>query len=415
MIPISEAQALVYARATPLEAAAFPLTPGCLGMVLAEPIAADLDLPPFNKALMDGYALRSGDLASGATTLDIIEEITAGKTPQRSVEQGQASQIMTGAPIPQGADCVVAVEQTEARAANRVRILQQGARAGQHILERGREMREGEVILQQGSRLRPQELGLLAAVGRTQARLIPRPRVTILPTGDEIVDAGQKPGPGQIRNSNGPMLAAQVVRGGGVPGCIGPARDTADSLRALIKQGLEADVLLLSGGVSAGKLDLVPEILQELGVAPHFHKIRMKPGKPLFFGTKWQTLVFGLPGNPVSSLICFELFVRPALQRLMGIANAEPAMIVGRLAREFRQKSDRPTYHPAVVCLTDAGAEIVPVPWFGSADLRGLSQSSGFVVFPPGDELFAPGRMFPILLVDDSYFSPSSAANGKCH
>ena len=410
MIPIPEAQALVYAHARALPAVSHPLSFDCLGMVLGESVKADLDLPPFTKALMDGYAVRSADLVGAPPTLEIIEEVTAGKTPKREVGSFQATRIMTGAPVPTGADCVVAVEQTDLQAEDRVRILQSGVRPGQHLLERGREMRDGEVILQTGSRLRPQELGLLAAVGRTEALLHPRPRVAILPTGDEIVEAGKKPGPGQIRNSNGPMLAAQARRAGGVPVALGIALDTPESLRELIARGLESDVLLLSGGVSAGKLDLVPGVLQELGVEAHFHKVFMKPGKPLFFGTKGRTLVFGLPGNPVSSLICFELFVRPALERLMGIVGAQPATIIARLKQEFRHRSDRPTYYPAELTFEEAGAVVAPSAWFGSADLRGLSKSNAFMVVPTGDELIPPGRVFPTLLVDASpIFQPSQS------
>jgi molybdopterin molybdotransferase len=408
MIPIPEAQTQIYARAQARSPVTARLSADCLEMVLGEAIRADLDLPPFTKALMDGFAVRSADLTGVPKTLEVIEEVTAGRTPTRAVGTGQATRIMTGAPVPEGADCVVAVEQTETAADGRVKILQGGVRAGQHLLDRGREMHDGEVILKPGSRLRPQELGMLAAVGRTEALLHPRPRVAILPTGDEIVDAGRKPGPGQIRNSNGPMLAAQVARAGGVPQAVGIALDAVDSLRKLIARGLESDVLLLSGGVSAGKLDLVPGVLEELGVEAHFHKVFMKPGKPLFFGTKGQTLVFGLPGNPVSSLICFELFVRPALERLMGIDDAQPATVTAKLQHEFRHRSDRPTFYPARLMFDDSGPVVTPSAWFGSADLRGLSQSNAFMVVPPGDELIAPGRTFATLVVDASPFSHPS-------
>lgn len=408
MISIVEAQAQVYARIKALPAVSTPLTPGCLGMVLAEPVAADLDMPPFTKSLMDGYAARAADLRNEPRTLEVIEEITAGRTPQRDIGGLQAARIMTGAPIPKGADCVIAVEQTEPAGADQVKITQLAVPVGQHILERGREMRAGETILEPGRRLRPQELGLLAAVGRTEVLLHRRPKVAILPTGDEIVEAARKPGPGQIRNSNGPMLAGQTARAGGEPQFLDIALDTMESLRKLIAIGIEADVLLLSGGVSAGKLDLVPGVLQELGVQAHFHKIHMKPGKPLFFGTRDRTLIFGLPGNPVSSLICFELFVRPALHRLMGDSAAETRIILARLQREFRHKSDRPTYHPAMLNFDESGPVVDPASWFGSADLRGLSKSNAFVIFPPADEVFPAGRICPALIVDDAPFSRQS-------
>jgi molybdopterin molybdotransferase len=409
MLTISEAQAEVFARALPLPALKTVLTPACLGMVLAEAIVADLDSPPFTKSLMDGYAVRAADLGQVPIDLEVIEEITAGTTPKHVVGKLQAARIMTGAPLPQGADCVVAVEQTEADGPERVRITQSAVRSGQHVMDRGLEMRAGEIVLAAGCRIRPQEMGLLAAVGRTEAQLFNRPRVAILPTGDELVEAARKPGLGQIRNSNGPMLAAQVLRAGGTPLVQGIARDTVESLRELISVGLGADILLLSGGVSAGKLDLVPGVLQELGVQAHFHKVRIKPGKPLFFGTKGSTLIFGLPGNPVSSLICFELFVRPAIARLMGDVQAQPATILARLKKEHRLKSDRPTYHPAVLTFEASGPVVDPGSWFGSADLRGLANSNAFVIFPPGEEVFAAGQTCEVLVVDDSSFSRQSA------
>src|SRR5262249_3251912 len=228
-----------------------------------------------------------------------IEEVTAGRVPQHAVGPGQATRIMTGAPIPAGADTVVAVERTRALDGNRVQI-DIAPRAGQNVLRRAQEMARGQALLATGPLLRPQAIGLLAAVGRTEAHVYPQPTVAVLPTGDELVEANETPGPGQIRNGNGPMLLAQAARAGGVPKYLGIARDRLQHLRALIGEGLNASVLVLSGGVSAGKLDLVPGVLQELGVQPHFHKVAMKPGKPIFFGTRDRTLVFGLPGNPGS-------------------------------------------------------------------------------------------------------------------
>jgi molybdopterin molybdotransferase len=192
----------------------------------------------------------------------------------------------------------------------------------------------------------------------------------------------------------------QVGRAGGVPRFIGIARDNVESLRRMIGEGLQADVLVLSGGVSAGKLDLVPAVLEELGVQAHFHKVAMKPGKPVLFGTRGATLVFGLPGNPVSSLVCFELFVRPALRRLMGHAHPGPQLVNARLVEEFGYRSDRPTYHPAVLEMHDTGWHVQPAPWSGSSDLRGLIRSNAFVLFPPGDHLHRAGALLPVLRVE---------------
>jgi molybdopterin molybdotransferase len=224
--------------------------------------------------------------------------------------------------------------------------------------------------------------------------------VAVLPTGDELVEVDQAPGPGQVRNSNGPMLLAQVARAGGQPRYLGIAKDTLDSLRSLIEEGLRSEVLVLSGGVSAGKLDLVPQVLREVGVTAHLHKVEMKPGKPVFFGTRGDTLVFGLPGNPVSSLVCFELFLRPALRRLGGHADAGPSTVHAALAEDFSYRSDRPTYHPAFLTLGPQGWRVAPVPWFGSADLRALTRANALLVLPAGGHAHQAGQVFPVVRLD---------------
>jgi molybdopterin molybdotransferase len=261
-------------------------------------------------------------------------------------------------------------------------------------------MRVGEVVLKAGTRLRPQEFGLLAAVGRANVKVQPAPRVAILSTGDELVDASAKPGPGQIRNSNGPMLVAQVARAGGVPHVLGIARDEPDHLRALITEGLQADMLILSGGVSAGKLDLVPGMLSELGVQALVHKVTMKPGKPILFGVKGSKLIFGLPGNPVSSLVGFELFVRPAMRALKALEPG-PCWVSAALPKDHTYRTDRPTYHPARLRMTEAGWTVEPIPWFGSPDLRGSQTANAFVLLPEGDHTHRAGDRLAVLRVED--------------
>jgi molybdopterin molybdotransferase len=264
-------------------------------------------------------------------------------------------------------------------------------------MHRGREMRRGDTVLAAGAVLRPQEFGLLATVGRAAVRVHPAPRVAVLSTGDEVVEAPEAPGPGQIRNGNGPMLLAQVGRAGGLPRYLGIARDRLDSLRPLVEDGLRSSVLVLSGGVSAGKLDLVPGVLQELGVEAHFHKVAMKPGKPVFFGTRGDCLVFGLPGNPVSAHVCFELFIRPAIRRLRGHSAAGPRLVDARLTEDFPYRTDRPTYHPARLEAHTDGWRVKPVPWFGSPDLRAIGQANAFILFPAGDHQHRAGQTFPVL------------------
>jgi molybdopterin molybdotransferase len=397
MLEVAAALEIVLGRAAPLPTEMIPL-PQAAGRVLAEPVASDVDSPPYTKALMDGYAIRSANTGSGAT-LTVIEEVAAGRVPTRVVGTGEATRIMTGAPIPDGSDAIIPHEETEP-AGKSIR-LRRAVKTGESILPRGREMKAGEVVIPSGTWLSPQAIGLLAAVGRTGVRVHRMPRLAILATGDELVEADQRPGPGQIRNSNGPMLSALASRAGTTVEYLGIGPDERDGLRRFIARGLDlADVFVLAGGVSAGKFDLVPEVLKELGVTAHFHKIRLKPGKPLLFGSRESTLVFGLPGNPVSSFVGFELFVRPALRKLMGDAVPGPVFVPVPLAAPFAAKNDRPTYAPARLEMTD-GFRVRPGKWFGSADLRGLLTADALVSIPTGSVELAAGEMLPTLVLSE--------------
>ena len=407
MLSVAQALDIVLQNCKPLPPVTEPLGPAALGLILAEDVASDLDLPPFDKAMMDGFALRTADLRDGKADLTIVDEIPAGKTPTVPVSVGQAARIMTGAPIPQGVDAVVMIERCTIVGNSRVHVDDPQLQPGRNILRQGREMHTGEIVLRAGVPLRPQEFGLLSSVGRTAIRVHPAPQTAILSTGDELVEPQTKPGPGQIRNSNGPMLLAQVCRAGGVPRFLGIARDEPGHLRSLIMHGLEADVLLLSGGVSAGKLDLVPGILAELGVSVQFHKVSMKPGKPLLFGIypRAETalpprLIFGLPGNPVSSLVCFELFVRSALRALRALPPG-PHWINATLAKDYPYRTDRPTYHPVRLHSDGTAWSVEAVPWFGSPDLRSLASANAFALLPEGDHLHRAGEMLNVLCVEE--------------
>jgi len=393
MIPIEQALEWIRRHTPTLAPAEFAVSDS-LGLTLAESVESDVDSPPHDKALVDGYAVVSDDLRSGEAELAILEEVTAGAVPAKEVKPGCASRIMTGAPIPVGADAMVMIEQSESAGDSRVRLRDQPSR-GQHILPRGSSLRTGEAVLQSGSEIRPVEVGVLCEVGRTTVRATPQPRVAILSTGNELVPPHVKPAAGQIRNSNGPMLAAAVEAARGVPIDLGIARDEANELAERIGAGLEADVLLLSGGVSAGVLDLVPGVLAEHGVEQVFHKIDLKPGKPLWFGVKraepLDRLVFGLPGNPVSSFVCFQLLVRTALDLLAGRRREGARMIRARLAREFHHRSGRTTYHPAVSSDGENGPSVDPVRWIGSADLCSLTAANALVELEAGEHTFAAG------------------------
>jgi molybdopterin molybdotransferase len=411
MLTVEQALSAVLTQAQPLAPVCVDLAEA-LGLVSAEESVADVDSPPFDKALMDGFAVRSADLASGGTRLAIVEEITAGMTPSRPVETGCATRIMTGAPLPDGADAVVKIEDTRIEDDDKtVAIRTTPVEVGRHVLKRGASLKKGERVLAAGRLLRPQELGALAEVGKHRLMVRPRPTVAILATGDELVPVDQKPGQGQIRNSNEMMLSAQAVRAGGVPLRLGIARDKRAELRERIEQGLRANVLLLSGGVSEGTHDLVPSELASIGVQKVFHKVNIRPGKPLWFGI-WNgaegaraggevTFVFGLPGNPVSSLVCFELFVRPCLRRLKGLEPAEPRPVAARLAREHVARGERPTYNPARVSWDGTGLTVEPIPWHGSSDLQATVEANAMAVFPAGDARYAPGQQVDVILWDD--------------
>jgi molybdopterin molybdotransferase len=367
MLEVAEALSIVLQRACPLRPTTHSLSPALVNHVLAADARADRDSPPFDKSLRDGYAVRAAD-CSASCELQIVEEIAAGVMPKLSIAPGECARIFTGAPIPKGADAVVMQEDIQA-IGNRVRILDSSVKPGQWIFRRGTEMKASDVVLPANTRLNAAAIGLLATIGCANVPVIPWPRVGIIATGDEIVSVDADLGPGQIRNSNGSMLAAQTFAAGAVARDFGIAKDAETELNGVIEAALaDSDVVLLAGGVSAGKFDLVPGILENLGVTAHFHKVRMKPGKPLLFGTKRDKLVFGLPGNPVSAFVCFELFVKPALRKLAGDSDPAPQAIPIPLAESMAEVNDRPTYRPGRI----EGGSVRPLPWAGAPDLPGI-------------------------------------------
>jgi len=400
MLEVADALAEVLARVRPLTPGTQRLSTAVLGRVLAEDIKADADSPPFPKSLRDGYAVRATDCASRNAELRVAFEIAAGVMPTKPIHAGECARIFTGAPIPDGADSVVMQEDTQSLDDDRVRITDERVKPGQWVFGRGTELRAGDVVLPTGTALNPAALGVLAGLGVVEAKLFPSPRAFVLPTGNELVEPGQPLKPGQIRNSNGPMLAAQVVRSGGVATQKGIAPDTVEQLLELIGNELDgSDVVILAGGVSVGKYDLVPAVVEELGVAVHFRQVRLKPGKPLLFGTKGNTLVFGLPGNPVSAAVCFELFVRPALRVLAGHANPGPVTTMLPLEESIAEVNDRPTYRPAKLELGEVGYSVRPLPWLGAPDLRGLQRADALLVLPPGETRLDAGMLANVILL----------------
>jgi molybdopterin molybdotransferase len=406
MITVEDAQARIWPYVVPLTPSARPLG-GTLGLVLAQDIISGRDSPPFDKALADGYAVMTADFVSGTLELEVLELVTAGQVPTRPVVHGTATRIMTGAPIPAGADAVVMSEQAEmpqgADAGDRVRIRAAEVRVGQNIMRRGASLRRGTRVLEAGHELRPAEMGLLAEIGVGEPLVHPRPRVGILATGNELVPHDREPGDGQICNSNGVMLRALVERAGGVATDFGIGRDDPALLQPLIQAGLENDVLLVSGGVSVGVLDLVPAVLETLGVRPVFHRVQLKPGKPLWFGVlptgDRHKLVFGLPGNPCSSLVCFELFVRPALARLAGRTSCDVRLESARLASDLTHRGDRLTFLPARTFERDGETRVELIEWRGSADLRTLARANCLVRFPVGERQFTAGELVSVYVL----------------
>lgn len=404
MLCVEEAQSLVWQQALPRPPVSAPIG-AALGSVLAEDIASPTDLPPYDKALVDGFAIAICE-GGPRDELVVLETVSAGQVPGQPVEPGTAVRIMTGAPVPAGANAVVMLEHTDLLRDDpeRIRLREAPVRPGQNIMRRGQVLKQGARLLAAGCRLRPIETGLLAEMGRTTVRVCPRPVVSVLATGNELVMPGHPLGSGQIYNSNGPMLCGLVQQAGCRVLDLGIARDDVSDLRRRIGDGFESDVLILSGGVSAGLFDLVPQVLVELGVQPIFHKIRLKPGKPLWFGVlpsdAGAKLVFGLPGNPVSTLVCFQLFVRPALARLAGDVAAGIAHRSAILVGEHVQDSDRLTYFPAARVFRDGDAYVEPVAWKGSSDLSSLARANCLLRLPAGQRRYRDGERVDIVDLD---------------
>ena len=325
LLSIDEALEHILARARPLEGEEVSLE-AAAGRVLAEPALASVDLPPFPSSAMDGFALRAADAPA---TLPVAERIAAGRPAARPLAPGEAAAIATGGVVPEGADAVVPVE------------IPAVVDVGANVRPRGGDVRAGEVVLSAGARLGPAQIGALAAAGVAAVMCARRPRAALLTTGTELRQAGEPLSPGQIYEANGPMLEAQLRSAGADVERLPPVEDDPAAHRAALERALEADVVVTSGGVSVGPHDLVRGIEADLGVEEVFWRVAVKPGKPISFGVRGATLVFGLPGNPVSSLVGFELFVRPALDALQGLADPRPRFLPGRLAAPVRRTADR--------------------------------------------------------------------------
>jgi molybdopterin molybdotransferase len=394
------------------------------GRVLAEPIHADRDFPPFPRATRDGYAVRAADVVAVPAALEIVAEIAAGADLSQvpTIAEGKAAAIMTGAAVPDGADSVVMIEHTSRDGAS-VRVARSVA-AGENVVPRGAEAKRGELLLSPGTRSDYAAIGLAASVGRSRVVVYAKPRVAVLSTGDEVVDLDVPPGPAQIRNSNSYSLAAQVQAAGGEPVLLPIAPDQPARLRELLREGLECDLLLITGGVSMGKYDLVEQVLTELGAEFFFTGAQIQPGKPIVFG-KFQRgdaapstssgqahdrensahgseasckYFFGLPGNPISTMVTFELFARPMLEALAGLSPRKLVFTHAKLKSVVQTKTGLKRFLPAVLSGEFENAEVELVRWQGSGDIASVARSNCYLVVPPDRERIEPGEWVPVLM-----------------
>ena len=382
------------------------------GRILASPVAADRDIPPFPRSTRDGYAVRAADLAHLPVKLALKGEIKAGPLPGSAptLNPGEAFSIMTGAPVPPGADAVVMIEYTS-RARDSVEITRQIA-SGENIVAQGAEANRSSLLLPRGLRLNEAAIALAASVGKSRLKVFVRPPVAVLATGDEIVDVDAEIGPTQIRNSNSYSLAVQVQEAGGEPLLLPIAPDEPHRLRQLIEQGLRADLLLMTGGVSMGRYDLVEQVLAEMRAEFFFTGAKIQPGRPVVFGRvpggadafrseglqASNRYFFGLPGNPISTMVTFELFARPVIEALAGMSARPLTFLHARLKSEIRVKLGLKRFLPAILSGQYENTQAELVPWQGSGDIVARVRSNCFLVIPPDREHMRAGEWAAVLL-----------------
>src|SRR5258708_13692747 len=351
------------------------------GRVLAREVRADRDYPPFNRSTRDGFAVRSADVAVPGARLERLGELLAGGNFVGTVRPGQCGEIRTGASVPAGADAVAMIEHTKRD--GRTIILDRAVRSGDHIVPRGSEAKAGALLVAAAARVGYAEMALAAQAGSTRLDVFANPRLAILSTGDEVVDARATQGPLQVRNSNGISIEVLARTAGAEAGQVGNAPDDKDALRTHIERGLEADILVLSGGVSMGKYDLVEQVLSDLGAEFHFTGVAIRPGRPAVFATCQGKLVFGLPGNPVSTMVTFELFVLPAIDLLSSAAPRPLPVFPGTLSTPVREKGPMTHFLPARIEWEGREARVTQLPWQGSGDIVALALANAFLVVGP--------------------------------
>lgn len=404
LLAVADAQAAILERMTTLASESIDLTTA-LGRVLAAPMYADRDAPPFANSAMDGYAVLVADLNSASAdnpvALQIIERVAAGAVPQQQLRAGSAIRIMTGAQVPANAEAVVPFEETDegqANAQTEVVRMFQPTQHGNNIRPAGEDMQAGSLVLAAGQVLNAGSIGVLATIGAAQVPVFRQPRVAIIATGDELVDVGVEPKAGQIRNSNGYANAAQVREAGAIPIMLPIVPDNADALRATLAQAVaQADVLLTSGGVSVGDYDLVKQILNEVGKL-EFWRVRMRPGKPLAFGSIDGKPIFGLPGNPVSAMVCFELFVRPALRKIGGYQQLLRPSVWAKLLDADLESNERRQYLRVIVKSSATGLTAELTGAQGSGLVSSMARANGLLIVPEAEQGINRGEMAEVVL-----------------
>lgn len=403
MIPIHEAISIVLQQTPKLEIESVALSHS-LGRILAEDVIADTDLPPFDRAQMDGYAVRAGDLANPPARLPIVGESVAGAGWHHEMKAGEAVRIMTGAPVPVGADAVQQVELTrEANDGNEVEILEP-VEAGRSVVRQGAEIKAGETVLHAGEDINAAMIATLASFGYAQVKVGRRPRVAVMATGSELVDVDQKPGRDQIRDSNNYTIAAYAALAGATVERLPLAVDDTEELKKQIaKAAAQSDVLITSGGVSMGVYDFTKAALKELGAELYFERVSLRPGKPTVFARLGNTLVFGLPGNPVSVAVTFNLFARTALRAMQGATQAELSEETAVLARDLKGSIERESYLPAVLRTDEKGTLLAePLKWGGSSDFVAFARATALIHVPAGVKMIEGGNRVKIVRLPGS-------------
>jgi molybdopterin molybdotransferase len=397
MITVDQALSMVLGQVQPLGSESVPIQEA-YRRILTEDVRADIDLPPFDRARMDGYAVRSADVSTAPVTLRVIGEIAAGAQFDRNINSDEAVKIFTGAPVPAGADAVQKVEVTRANG-QMVEILE-SVKPGQFITPHASEVASGEVVAEAGGEIGPAEMAVLASFGYANVRVGRRPRVAVMSTGSELVDVSLKPSGAQIRNSNSYTLAAYAERAGALVDIRETVEDTAEATRnALIEASDNHDIVITSGGVSMGDYDLVKAALKDIGAEIFFDKVIIRPGKPIVFARRSNTYFFGLPGNPVSTSVTFNVFVRPAIRKMQRETSPCLPTVSARLSGIVRDSSSRRSYLPGRISIQEGRAIVEPLKWGGSSDLVAFMRANAMIVVREDLHEIAEGALADVVLL----------------